>query len=142
MKEKPVLLLMFIGVPKLVPLLLLAAKKISLLPGVESSHVTYTLLPDVAICGLKEPPVLLLMFIGVPKLVPLLLLTAKKISELPGVESSHVTYTLLPDVAICGFTELPVLLLMFIGVPKLVPLLLLTAKKISLLPGVVSSHVT
>ena len=56
MKEKPVLLLKFIGVPKLVPLLLLAAKKISLLPGVESSHVTYTLLPDVAICGLKEPP--------------------------------------------------------------------------------------
>ena len=90
---------------KLVPLLLLAAKKISLLPGVSSSHVTYTLLPDVAICGSKEEPVLLLMFIVGPKLVPLLLLAAKKISKSPGVASSHATYTLLPDVAICGSKE-------------------------------------
>ena len=70
---------------------MLTAKKISLLPGVPSCHVTNTLLPIAAICGFREPPVLLLMFIGVLKLVPLLLLAAKKISKVPGVVSVHVT---------------------------------------------------
>jgi hypothetical protein len=106
------------------------------------------LLPIAAICGKKEPLAVLLKFIGVPKLVPLLLLAAKKIPLLPAgvvVSSSHVTSTLLlPDTAICGTKDWPVLLLKFIGVPKFVPLLLLAAKKISwLLLGVVlSSYVT
>ncbi len=101
------------------------------------------MLPDVAICGRTEIPVLLLMFIGVPKLVPLLVLAAKKISKLPGVpSSSHVRYTLLPNTAICGTPVLPILLLPFSGVPKLVPLLVLAAKKISKLPEVLSYHVT
>ena len=71
--------------------LALVITKISLLPGVASTHVTLILLPIAAICGKKEPLAVLLKFIGVPKLVSLSLLTEKKISKSLGVSSSHVT---------------------------------------------------
>ena len=58
------------------------------------------------------------MFKGVPKPNGLSL-DITNISKLPGVVSCcHVTYTLLPDAAIWGLIESPVLLLIFI-VPKL-----------------------
>src|SRR6478609_4641050 len=99
--------------------------------GVYPSQPRYSLLQDIAICGLYESPGLWLRFIV---LVPLFV---NNISKFPGVSSSHTTYTLLPDTAICGRNEFPALLLRLNVLPKVLPPLVLLLMRISLgAPGV------
>ena len=88
--------------------------KISLLPGVLSSHTTCTLFPSASRAGLKETPLLLLRFFitlgnDVPSSIDLLY----RISKFPEVLSGHTTCTLLPIAAIAGTCESPALLLRF-----------------------------
>src|SRR2546421_272761 len=110
--------------------------------GVYPSQPRYSLLQDTAICGVNEPLGLMLRFIVLPKVLPLLVLFLKSISPFPKVKSYHTTYTLLPDTAICGLNESPGLVLSFIILPKVLPLLVILLKNISLLPGVKSCHTT
>ena len=85
------------------------------MPGVSSSHTTYTLFPSTEICGSVELPVFSLRFSGGALNVrPPSVLLAKKISKLPGVSSCHTTYRLFPSTEICGLPEIPVLFLCFV----------------------------
>src|SRR6185503_19645232 len=132
------------GVLNVWPLFVLNAKKISSLPGVSSSHTTYTLFPSDEICGSSELPVFSsLRLSGVLKVWPLFVLNAKKISELPRVLSSHTTYTLFPSEEICGSSaEGPVVSLRLSGVLNVWPLFVLNAKKMSEFGNVISLHTT
>src|SRR6185503_9639203 len=69
---------------------------------------------ELRICGEKDGPSLLLMFVGASKFTPSDELV-KNISSLPGDESGHAMYTSLPETAIWGGEdgeELPVLLML------------------------------
>src|SRR6185503_566657 len=78
-----------------------------------SCHTTYTLEPETAICALREMLALLLRLTIVFHVAPLSVLLRIKMSLLPVVLSDHTTYTLEPETAICGGSDLPALLLRF-----------------------------
>jgi hypothetical protein len=66
LNELPILALRLVNTAgKVSPLFTDLLYRISLFPGVSSSHSTCTLLPDTAIAGSNEPPSLLLRFIVV-----------------------------------------------------------------------------
>ena len=65
-----------------------------------------------------------------------------KISKLPGVLSYHTTYTLFPDVATAGSSELNALLLRLTVAPKLAPPSVDLRYKMSPFPGLSSCQIT
>src|SRR5207249_4031648 len=104
-----------------------------------SRQTTYATSPDSSenvTAGSNEPR--LPVFIPSPvtaNVVPLSVLAVTRISKLPEMESSRqTTSTFEPDAATRGSKELPALELTFLDSLKLVPLSVLAAKKISLLP--------
>jgi len=111
-------------------------KKISVLPGVVSCHVTHRLVPTMAIGAEPEFPALLLRFFTAPNVAPPSALHRTKTSGLPGVRSRHVTHTMVPSMSICGPSELPPLLLRFFFTPNVAPPSALHRNKTSALPGV------
>src|SRR5919107_1758890 len=114
----------------------------ALSPVVLSCHTTYTLPPAAAICGSSELPVLLLRFLVPLKPDPLFALLLKSTSLFPLLLSCHTTCTLSSAAAICGSSELPVLLLRFLVPLKPDPLFALLLKNISLFPVLLSCHTT
>ena len=79
----------------------------------KSCQDTSTLEPDTEIEGLSEKPALLLRLIGELNDAPESIDFENRISELPRVPSPQVTYTLEPDTAMEGLSELPALLVRF-----------------------------
>src|SRR5919198_7364 len=84
--------------PNVLPLSLLTLIIGSLLVALRSHQVTYTLLPDAAICGSTEREVSLLRFILGPNVLPLSVEALNIISQFPVLLLDHVMYTLLPEV--------------------------------------------
>jgi hypothetical protein len=69
----------------------------------------------------KIVPAVLLRFIVLPNVSPPSVDLLYNISKSPGVASTHITCTLLPDSAISGEPESSELLLMFTTLPNSVP---------------------
>src|SRR5439155_1393719 len=108
------------GSVKVAPPFGLSEKKISPTKAISSNsfQIAYTLsVPEATSCGADDCVVLLLRFSGVLKVVPPSRLAAKNISLFPGSLSCHTTYTLVPDRAICGSNESPLLVLLTLMLP-------------------------
>lgn len=98
--------------------------RISNFPGALSCHTANTLFPDAANAEKAEVQRLLLRLIVLPKVEPPSndLLYMRSLSRPgsggPGAILSHATYTVSPETAMVGFTELSSSLLSAIVLPK------------------------
>src|SRR5438876_197591 len=151
--EEAALLDRFLGVEKVALPSVERLKKIWELPGVKSSQTTLmfplestAILPRFVAAstpGNTEAPVLLETSLGAEKLTPPSVEWRKKRSEFVPFKL-HQTILILPpeSTAICGPTETPEMLDRFLGVEKVAPPSVERLKKISKLPGVLSSQTT